>query len=276
MAHDRMSGRIGLVVSDVDGTLVRKDKSLSDAVIAAARRLRDGGVPMTLISARPPSGMLWIAERLELTAPIGAFNGGTIVKPDGTIVSAERLDGRVARRALDLIDRPGVIIWLFHAGVWHAARLDDEYAPRERKSANQEPVTGSDFSMLLDRVDKIVAVSDDHAMLAELDAQVAEALGTAATVGRSQTYYLDITAPGANKGAGIAALAEAIGVPLAEVAAIGDQRNDMAMFARAGLSIAMAQGPEEVRAAADRTTRSNDDDGVAAAIDEIILPAART
>ena len=68
------------------------------------------------------------------------------------------------------------------------------------------------------------------------------------------------------------ALAQSCGVPLDATAAIGDQRNDMAMFARAGLSIAMAQAPDEVRAAADHVTASNEDDGVAKAIDTILLP----
>ena len=267
-----MSAPIRLVVSDIDGTLVRSDKTLSDGVIAAVKRLEAAGIPFTLISARPPSGMLWIAEKLGLTAPIGAFNGGTVVKPDGTIVSAVRLAPDIAQRTLDLIDRPGIIIWLFADGLWHAARLDEKYTPREVKSANQQPIVGGDFAALLGAVDKIVAVSDDHDMLAALEKTVADALGDGATVARSQVYYLDITAPAANKGAGITALAEADGVPLEAVVAIGDQRNDMPMFARAGLSIAMAQGPEEVRAAAMHVTGSNDDDGVAQAIDTIILP----
>lgn len=267
-----MSAPIRLVVCDIDGTLVRSDKTLSDGVVAAATRLQQAGVAMTLISARPPSGILWIAEKLGLTTPVGAFNGGTVVRPDGTIVSAERLAPEVARRALELIDRPDVIPWLFHEGEWHAGRLDDEHTPREVKSANQQPTVGADFATLLDAVDKIVAVSDDHAMLAALERTVAEALGDQATVARSQPYYLDITAPAANKGAGIAALAGADGVPLDAVAAIGDQRNDLPMFARAGLSIAMGQGPAEVRAAATHVTGSNDEDGVAQAIDTIILP----
>ena len=70
---------VRLVISDIDGTLVRGDKRLSDGVVAAVKRLQDAGVAMSLISARPPSGMTWIAERLGLTGEIGAFNGGTIV-----------------------------------------------------------------------------------------------------------------------------------------------------------------------------------------------------
>ena len=263
---------IRLVVSDVDGTLVRSDKTLSDGTIAAVKRLQDAGIPLSLISARPPSGMLWIAERLGLTGLIAAFNGGTIVQTDGTVVSAERLALDVAKQALALIDDPAIIVWVFANGCWHTSKLDVAHTASERKSANQEPIVCSDFSGLLGQIDKIVAVSDDHAMLAKLEAQVAGALGDGATVIRSQLYYLDITAPRANKGDGIAALAKAAGVDLAQVVAIGDQRNDLAMFARAGLSIAMAQGPEDVRMAADQVTSSNDDDGVALAIDRIIMP----
>jgi len=261
-----------LLVADIDGTLVRSDKSLSEQTIAAARRLMAAGVPIALISARPPSGMLWMAQALGLTTPLAAFNGGTIIQPDGRILSAARLSPETAQQALALIDRPGVVKWLFRAGRWHVDRLDGTHDVAERKAANQQPIVGGDFGQLLDAVDKIVAVSEDHAMLAGLEPQVAGALGTAATVIRSQVYYLDITAPAANKGDGVAALAAAAGVPLAAVAAIGDQRNDMAMFRRAGLSIAMGQGPDEVRACAMRVTGSNDEDGVAQAIDTILLP----
>lgn len=261
-----------LVISDIDGTLVRGDKTLSEGVIAAVKRLTDAGVMFSLISARPPSGMLWIAEKLDLTTPIGAFNGGTIVGGDGTVQSAAHLPREVAEQTLALIDRPGIVAWVFAGGVWHAARPDTLHDPRERQSANQDPVYGGDMAPLLDIVDKIVAVTDDTALMQATEAKVEQAVGHSATVVQSQTYYLDITAQAANKGDGVAALAKAYGVSLDQVAVIGDQRNDLAMFARAGLSIAMGQGPQAVRDAATHVTGSNDEDGVAQAIDTILLP----
>jgi Cof subfamily protein (haloacid dehalogenase superfamily) len=264
-----------LVISDIDGTLVRSDKSLSEGVVEAVKRLRAAGVIFSLISARPPSGMLWIAQRLGLKAPIGAFNGGTIVASDGTVQCAAHVPAPVAREVLALIDRPGVVPWVFARGVWHAARPDALHDPRERASANQEPVYGGDVAPLLDAVDKIVAVTDDMALMEEVEAQVGQAVGARATVVQSQAYYLDITALAANKGDGVASLARAYDVPLDQVAVIGDQRNDMAMFARAGLSIAMGQGPQAVREAATHVTASNDEDGVARAIDQILLPLLR-
>lgn len=267
-----MSDPVRLIVSDIDGTLVRQDKSLSDGVISAVGRARTAGIAVSLISARPPSGILWIAERLELTGVVGAFNGGTIVQLDGAIISSDRLKPECAARALALLDHPAVTPWLFADGLWYALTTDDVYVPRERRAANIEPIIRGDFAGLLAHPDKIVGVSHDHTLLARLDGQIAAALGQDATVGRSQPYYLDITAPRANKGVGVTALAAAIGVPLANVAVLGDERNDLPMFARAGLSIAMGQGPDAVRSAADRVTLSNEEDGVAHAIDKIILP----
>jgi Cof subfamily protein (haloacid dehalogenase superfamily) len=266
---------IKLVISDVDGTLVRRDKTLSPEVIAAVSRLEEAGIPFTLISARPPSGMLWIAEKLKLTHPMGAFNGGTIVNPDGSIVSAERIDPAAAQTAIAMLAEAKVSLWLFADGKWYAQQGANTHMESERNSANAEPVMFDDPAEVAGPFDKIVGVSDDHDFLAALDTKVAAALGDKATVARSQVYYLDVTAPHANKGDGIVALAKTHGLGLEEVAVLGDQRNDLPMFARAGFSVAMGQGPDEVRAAATRTTLSNDQDGVAHAIDEILLPMAK-
>lgn len=265
---------VALVVSDVDGTLVRTDKSLSPRVVEAVKRVEAAGVPFTLISARPPSGMLWIAAELGLTRPIAAFNGGTVVRPDGTVVSAERLRPDEAYRALGLLDRPGITPWLFADGHWYAQTPDNGHVPHEIRSAGVQPTIRRDFAALTARVDKIVGVCDDHALLAALEPEVAHALGDQATVARSQLYYLDVTAPRANKGDGLAILAETFGVPLARIAVFGDQRNDLPMFARAGLSVAMGQGPAEVRGAATHVVGANDDDGVAQAIARYVLPDA--
>lgn len=275
MTEETVRKPLKLVISDVDGTLVRSDKTLSPATIAAVGRLEAAGLPFTLISARPPSGLLWIAEALNLTHPMGAFNGGTIVNPDGTVIAAERIDTRAAETAIAMLTEAKVSIWLFADGKWYAQEGANTHMDSERNSANAEPVMFTDPAEVEGPFDKIVGVSDDYPYLADLDAKVAAALGDAATVGRSQLYYLDVTAPRANKGDGVEALAATHWLGLDEVAVLGDQRNDLPMFARAGFSVAMGQGPEEVRAAASCTTLSNNEDGVAHAIDTILLPMAK-
>ena len=266
---------IRLLISDVDGTLVRKDKTVSDATVAAVRRLRGAGVRFTLISARPLTGVQSILQRLGVDLPVGAYNGGTIARPDGTRVSAARVDAATAREAVAAFDLDWVVTWVFADGRWHTRTTDTPHNASEIVTAAQQPTVVDDFAPLLDRVDKIVAVSDEEPRLAALERTTQEALKGRATVARSQTYYLDVTAPEANKGHGVTELAKALGVPLAQTAVVGDGQNDVYMFKVAGLSIAVDNASEEVKKAADHVTASNVDDGVAKAIDRYILLAAK-
>ena len=263
---------IGLVISDVDGTLVTKDKELTPGTIAAVHRLRAAGLPFTLISARPPSGLLPLARQLELTEPLAAFNGGTIFRADGTVAEHHVVPEEVVRGMFDLAESSGAVPWIFADGVWHARVMEGLHVEHERRASCQEPRRTPDMTPLYSRVDKLTFVSDDAPMLRDLTARAQAQFGDRATIGQSQTYYLDVTHMQANKGAGIAALAQTASVALADVAVLGDMPNDLPMFTRAGIAIAMGQAPAEVKAAARYITTSNEEDGVAHAIDTILLP----
>lgn len=263
------------VISDVDGTLVRSDKSLSRANEEAVRSLRAAGVRFSLISARPPSGMRWIVDRLDLEGPFGAFNGGTIFDRSGTVGEPHRLDPRLARDMLSLFERRGVIRWLYADGDWLINAADLRHTPREVLSAGLDPVITQELRERVARVDKLVAVSDDDELLSRIEAEARELAGERATIARSQRYYLDVTALAANKGDGVAALAAAARVPLDCLAVLGDQQNDLPMFARAGFAVAMGQASGDVQAKADAVAASNDEDGVADAIVRLLLPRVR-
>jgi len=265
---------IRLLVSDLDGTLVDKDKHLTPATIAAADRLRAAGIGFTVISARPMSGIRPLLGPLGLDGDVAAFNGGIVFRRDGTIVSHVTIPDDVARGVIDMAD--GVDTWVFADDRWYASDGDGPHTQSERRSSAQEPVVVASFDDMLDRADKITFVSDDEASLRALYERVHARFGDRATVAQSQAYYLDVTALAANKGDGIAALAAALGIELADTAAIGDQANDLPMLARAGVSIAMGNAPDAVKAKADKTTRTNDEDGVAHAIETIILPRGDT
>ena len=263
---------IGLVISDVDGTLVTKNKELTAGTIAAVHRLRAAGLPFTLISARPPSGLLPLARQLGLTEPLAAFNGGTIFKADGTVTEHHIVPEDVVRGLFDLAGATSAVPWIFADGVWHARVMEGVHVEHERRASCQEPRQTIDMTPLFGRVDKLTWVSDDEPMLRDLTARAQAKFADRATIGQSQTYYLDVTHLQANKGAGIAALAHNARVALADVAVLGDMPNDLPMFARAGLAIAMGQAPADVKTAARYTTSSNEEDGVAHAIDTILLP----
>ena len=267
---------IRLVVSDVDGTLVDKEKNLTPATVAAVQRLRDAGVPFALISARPMSGIRPLLDELALDDDAGAFNGGTVFRRDGKVVSRATVEAEVARGVVALAKDQPVDTWVFADDIWYATAPDGPHTQSERRASFQEPTVPDALDPLLGHADKITFVSDDEAMLRALYERCRDAFGERATIAQSQTYYLDVTALPANKGDGVAALARAAGVPLAQVAVIGDQANDLPMMARAGLSIAMGNAPDHVKDAAQHVTRANDADGVAHAIETIILPLTET
>lgn len=260
-----------LVVSDVDGTLVDKQKQLTPATVEAVRRLRNAGFKFTIISARPMSGLAPIVAGLGLDVPVGAFNGGLVYYPGGEVICRHVVDADVARGAIALAKGVPVDTWVFAQDQWFASTARGAHVASERVASNQEPALRDDFTDLLEHADKITFVSDDAAVLDGLRDAVLQRFEGKATIVKSQTYYLDITATSANKGDGVARLAAAIGVPLDRTIVIGDQANDLAMFDRAGRAIAMGNATDAVKARAADVTTGNDADGVAHAIDKFIL-----
>ena len=260
------------VISDVDGTLVNRDKKLTPPTIDAVARLQAKGVPFTIISARPPSGIAFLVEALTPTGPIAAFNGGTIVAPDGSIIERHRLDRAAVEQSFAIAEGSGATPWIFAEGRWHIMAPANPHVPHEILASAQQPAVESDMTHLFGEVDKLTWVSDDHDLLLDLQTRMRASFGGMATIGMSQTYYLDLTHPLANKGDGVATLARIANVALDRIAVLGDQFNDVPMFERAGVAIAMGQAPEPVKAEADYVSTSNDEDGVAHAIDTILLP----
>lgn len=268
------TGPIRLVVSDVDGTLVQPDKSLSSSTVAAAGRLRDAGVALGIVSARPPRGMLWIAEELGLAGLLAGFNGGTIMQPDGTVVERLALPPAAARMSLELFGRHGVSAWVFAGNEWLILDPDGPHVAHERHTVRFDERVVDSFEPYLDQVGKVVGVTDDAPLLAALETELQGLLGEAANAKLSQAYYLDVTHRGADKGSAVRALAAQFGVALSEVAVLGDMANDVPMFDVAGLAIAMGNASPAVKLRAAAVTAANDDDGWAQAIDRLVLPRA--
>ena len=270
------STRISAVVSDVDGTLVTDDKTLTERARSAVARLHASGLMFGVISARPPRGLLGLVGPLAIATPLIGFNGGVLTDPDLTIITEHLLLPETARRAVDLLDARGAQVWVFSGQDWLLRDADGPYVALEQRTVGFRPTIVQEFGSALEAAAKIVGVSRDFALLAQCEYDAAAALADQACVVRSQAYYLDITHPLANKGVALAELAKLLAVPLAEIAVIGDGGNDVAMFERSGLSIAMGNAKPEVRQAADVVTTSNGEDGFADAIDRVILGGHRS
>jgi Cof subfamily protein (haloacid dehalogenase superfamily) len=263
--------KISLVLADVDGTLVTEQKILTDRAKAAVKALKAAGIRFAITSGRPPRGMAMLFDDLALDTPIAGFNGGLFVKPDLTIIEAKTLPPDVAAEALKLIGEHGMDAWVYTGNDWLVTKLKAPHVDREAWTVKFQPTVVPNFDGHLDKVAKIVGISDDLDKVKKCEGDAQGAFGDRATASRSQPYYLDVTHKDANKGAVADYLSQHLNIPESEIATIGDQPNDVNMFKRSGLSIAMGNASDEVKAQATKTTDGLNDEGFAKAMERFVL-----
>jgi Cof subfamily protein (haloacid dehalogenase superfamily) len=262
---------IRLLLSDVDGTLVRSDKSLSPRSVDAVHALHDAGIHVAVTSGRPPRGMEMLVEPLDLRAPLAGFNGGLVVEPEMEVIEERTIPDDLVPRAIELVADAGLSVWVYRGRDWLIRDPEGPHVDREATTVRFEPTVVESFDDVDGHIAKIVGVSDDHDAVAAAEAAAHDRLGAHVSASRSQPYYLDITHPQANKGAVVKFLSARYSISEEEIATIGDMPNDVLMFARSGVSIAMGNAHREVQRAARHVTGSNDDDGFADAIQRFIL-----
>ena len=267
--------KISLVVSDVDGTLLTKDKPLTVRARSAVQRLHQAGIGFTITSSRPAIGMRFLIEPLQITLPVGPFNGSSIVDPKMKPIEQHLLPALATQRSLDLFGEFGVDIWLFTNEHWFTRNGNGEYVPLEMRTIEAEPTLIEDFTPCVAIACKLVGSSPDPALLIRCEQAMQHALGAQATAVRSQSYYLDVTPPGHNKGTFVRAMAKRLGVTTDAVAVIGDMPNDLSMFAVGGFSVAMGNASDDVKKHATRITASNEEEGFALAVEMILQEAGR-
>ncbi len=262
---------IRLVLSDVDGTLLTSDKTLAASTRAAVADLEAAGVAFAITSSRPPRGLAGLVEPLDLRLPLGAFNGGMIVTPELAVDFEAPLEQSQVGPVIAELSSAGLSVWVYRgAHDWFVLDPDGPHVAREVHAVGFAPVVLDSFTGITGDVIKIVGVSDDPDTVAHAERAVRARSGESVAATRSQSYYLDVTDSRAHKGAVVRYLSDRVGVPVAEIATIGDGANDLDMFAVSGMSVAMGNATDEVKAGASAVTTSNDDDGFARAV-EIIL-----
>ena len=277
---------IKLLLADVDGTLVTREKVLTPRAIASVQALAAAGIAFAITSGRPPRGMQMLVEPLSLTTPIAAFNGGLFVRPDLSVIEQRVLQHEVVEPVIAIIKARKLDVWIYRGIDWFVPELHGPHVDREEWTVKFPPTVVPDFTGKMDDVAKIVGVSDDLEAVAECEEAVrrdfASAVpskqsnpprqpGSQVSAARSQPYYVDVTHPNANKGAVVLALSKMLAIPVEQIATIGDMPNDTTMFAKSGLSIAMGQSSDEVKGAATYVTTSSEEEGFANAVDRYIF-----
>ena len=281
--------RVRLLLADVDGTLVTREKVLTERAKAAVNRMREAGVAFAITSGRPPRGMQMLIEPLALTTPIAAFNGGLFVKPDLSVIEQRVLQQNVVAPVIEIIKAQKLVAWIYRGIDWFVPERHGPHVDREEWTVKFPPTVVPDFNGKMDDVAKIVGVSDDLEAVVKCEAAVRAQFADSVrskqsnpqrepdlqvSAARSQPYYLDVTHPDANKGAVVMMLSKMLGIPPEQIATFGDMPNDMSMFAKGGISIAMGQSSEEVKKAATYVTTSSEEEGFANGVEQYILTNA--
>jgi Cof subfamily protein (haloacid dehalogenase superfamily) len=254
-----------LVASDLDGTLVRTDGSVSPRTVRAIAAVEAAGAPFVMVTGRPPR---WMAPVVEATGHRGlaiCANGALVYDlHTEQVVQSHLLDAAVAAEVVAALRRevPGIAFAVEHpdAGFGHEPSYVPRWEPAETVPLPVEELLGEGVVKLLGRhegygSDELLAAA--RAALGEL----AEATHS------SDDGLLEISAVGISKASGLAAFAESHGLGAADVVAFGDMPNDIPMLTWAGLGVAMGNAHPEVAAIADEVTASVDDDGVAQVLD---------
>ncbi len=262
------------LVADVDGTVVTKEKAITEGARQAVKRMREHGLIFTVTSGRPPRGMRMLVEPLGLTMPMAAFNGGVIVLPDLSVLDEKTLPDYLLSSIIETMESRGLDVWLYSATEWYVRNPQSSRVGHEAATVQFEPTVVESFDQVLSGIVKIVGTSEDHAKVEACEAMLQQEFGTQVAAARSQPYYVDVTHPLANKGTVVARLSRYLKIPREKIATIGDQVNDVLMFKSSGLSIAMGNASKEVKSQAMCVTTSNAEEGFANAIEKLILPCA--
>ena len=264
--------RIRLVIADIDGTLVTKDKLLTTRSVQAVQRLHNVGILFGITTGRPPKGTRMLVDSLEGLKFIAGFNGGVVVRRDFSIFKENLLPAPTAEQVVQIILEHKMDAWLYTDKDWFVRDLRAYRVDREQKTVQFPPTVVRTFEGLFDRVAKIVGVSENYDLVASCEKNLQQRFGASVSAARSQPFYVDVTHPKANKGEVVLMASEFGRIPTQEIATIGDMANDVTMFKQSGVSIAMGNASPEVQKAATYVTASNQEEGFAVAVDDFILP----
>lgn len=259
---------IRLVASDLDGTLLLPDETVSERTRAALAAAKEAGITVVLVSGRQPRSLGPIAERIGVGGIAICANGALIWDLDaGTLIDATPLAADLAARLVHALREaiPGVLFAVeLERGFGHERGWAEDPAavrPEALEADALELITGPVVKLLL-----------RHPTLpfAELADKARQAIGDDAVATWAGLRLVEISAAGVTKAYALERLCDRLGIDASEVVAVGDMPNDLAMLEWAGTAVAVANATEEVLEAADEVTAANVEDGVAQLLERIL------
>lgn len=269
-----------LLVLDVDGTLLNDEREISKRTLAALLKVQQMGVRIVLASGRPTYGLMPLAKTLELGNYRGvvlSYNGCQIIKAqNGEILFERRINPEMLPYLEKKARKNGFAIFTYHDDTLITDSPDNEYIKNEALLNNLKIIKEDEFSTAIDFAPcKCMLVSDKEKALIGLEQHWEKRLAGTLDAFRSEPYFLEVVPCGVNKANTLGALLEHLGVTREEVIAVGDGVCDVTMLQLAGMGVAMGHSQDSVKVCADYVTASNEEDGVALAVEKLILAEVR-
>ena len=269
-----------LLVLDVDGTLLNDEREISKRTLAALLKVQQMGVRIVLASGRPTYGLMPLAKTLELGNYGGfvlSYNGCQIIKAqNGKILFERRINPEMLPYLEKKARKNGFAIFTYHDDTLITDSPDNEYIKNEALLNNLKIIREDEFSTAIDFAPcKCMLVSDKEKALIGLEQHWEKRLAGTLDAFRSEPYFLEVVPCGVNKANTLGALLEHLGVTREEVIAVGDGVCDVTMLQLAGMGVAMGHSQDSVKVCADYVTASNEEDGVALAVEKLILAEVR-
>ena len=263
-----------LLATDMDGTLLDKQKKISERNQQAIHAAKQAGVKIVLASGRPLEGLQPYLQQLELLGDddyVLCFNGALVQRSDGKVITRQEMRGKDCKTLIDYAEKFGVFSHAFSESRGLIAPQHNPYSQHDAE-INQIPLNIIDFSIIPDEepVIKTMWVDQPEKLDAAL-AQLPSEIATQFTIVRSTPFFLEFLPPEANKGSGIAKLAQHLKIKPEEIICIGDAGNDLHMIEYAGLGVAMGNATDDVKAIANYITADHKASGVAEVIEKFIL-----
>ncbi|MBP5380110.1 MAG: Cof-type HAD-IIB family hydrolase [Bacteroidaceae bacterium] len=272
--------RYKLIILDVDGTLLNSNRELTKRTVATLRKVQQMGIKIALASGRPTYGILPLAKAIDLGVYGGyiiSYNGAQVMEAEtGQILFERRIDPQMVPYLEKRAAKMGMTMAYYDGNEVVSTDINNPHVQDEAAMNGMTLRQDDHLSLNMDDWPaEIMLVSDDEEALTSIEEHMQRHLNGVMDTIHSNPYYLEVVGYQVGKSYAMSALVQKMGIGMEEVLAIGDGEADINMIQMAGTGVAMANATEGVRRCADFTTLSNDEDGVAVAIEKAIVQEAR-
>lgn len=267
-----------IIALDLDGTLTNSEKNITPRTLDALMKAQREGVRLVLASGRPTFGIAALANQLQLADYGGyvlSYNGGRIIDwCEKTVIFSQVVDQKLVPILYDFAEKAQLPIVTYLPEAILASKNEGEYLAEEARINGMPVVVAQNFveeAMLIEGGSTKFLIPGDPELLIQLESEMKAVLSEQMEVFRSAPFFLELPPKGIDKAQSLQRLLTHLGLERESLMAFGDGFNDLSMIQFAGQGVAMANAVEEVKSIADFVTTSNEEDGIAHALEQLLF-----